>query len=243
MRLRADQEGGQPTKSSRRLDECRASARLAASVAAVFEQLDTWMQAVGPLALLALGLAAMIEYIFPPFPGDTILLLGGVYAVRGEQSWVLVLAVVTAGSLVGAALNYWIGIQVAGRFERGTADRFLGIRRTELLRLQERMKARGKWLLVANRFMPGVRSLIFLAAGAARIPFATVMGLGAASALAWNVVILSAGIAVGGNLERLEAIFERYQTVALAIILAVIALVVVRAVIARRRRPATDAGE
>lgn len=203
---------------------------------AVFEQLDSWMQAVGALAFLALGVAAMIEYLFPPFPGDTILLLGGVYAVRGQQSWVLVLLVVTAGSLLGAALNYWIGTRVAARFERGTDERFLGVKRSELIRLQGRMRKRGSWLLVANRFMPGVRSLIFLAAGAARMPFGQVMGLGAASALGWNLLILSAGIAVGGNLERLKALFSQYQTAAIGALAVAITAWAVGVIVRRRKR-------
>ena len=49
------------------------------------EFLDNLISNIGLLGLLVLGLAAAVEYVVPPFPGDTITLLGGVYAVRGEH--------------------------------------------------------------------------------------------------------------------------------------------------------------
>jgi membrane protein DedA with SNARE-associated domain len=175
------------------------------------ETLDAWIRAVGPLGYAALFAASLIEYVFPPFPGDTVVLLGGVFAARGQRSWLLVLATVTLGSVVGSAIDYFIGSRLARRFERG-AD--FAARHPHLVRLQEKMRGRGILLIAINRFMPGVRGLIFLAAGAAGMDFRRVMGWGALSALVWNAAILGVGIAVGGNAERLEGFVQRYNQVA-----------------------------
>src|SRR5918996_774480 len=141
------------------------------------ETLDAWIRAVGPLGYAAL------------------------FAARGQRSWVLVLATVTLGSVVGAAIDYVIGSRLARRFERG-AD--FAERHPHLVRLQAKMRGGGIPLIAFNRFMPGVRGLIFLAAGASGMDFWRVMGWGALSALLWNALILGVGIAVGGNAERLE---------------------------------------
>src|ERR687891_227434 len=162
------------------------------------ETLDAWIRAVGPLGYAALFAASLIEYVFPPFPGDTVVLLGGVFAARGQRSWVLVLATVTLGSVVGAAIDYVIGSRLARRVERG-AD--FAERHPHLFRLQAKMRGGGIPLIAFNRFMPGVRGLIFLAAGASGMDFWRVMGWGALSALLWNALILALGIAVGGNVE------------------------------------------
>src|SRR5688572_30690893 len=82
------------------------------------EQFDSWVQSVGYAGLLVLGLAALIEYVFPPFPGDSILVLGGIYAVRGEKPWLLVLAAVTLGSVLGSAIDYGFGRLIARRVEQ-----------------------------------------------------------------------------------------------------------------------------
>lgn len=202
----------------------------------MLETLDSWIVAVGPLAFFALGLAALLEYVFPPFPGDTILLLGGIYAVRGDKPWYLVLLVITCGSVIGAALNYWVGMKLAGRFEHRKKPLF-GLTHTRFHNLQARMRRRGTLLLLANRFMPGVRGVIFLAAGAAMIPLPRVLGLGAVSALAWNMLVLGAGIAVGGNAERLEDWLTRYQTAAVGLFVVAALAAAVRWWM-RRKRPA-----
>ncbi|WIG93120.1 DedA family protein [Myxococcus sp. SDU36] len=203
------------------------------------EFIDQLISALGPLGLLVLGLAAMLEYVVPPFPGDTITLLGGVYAVRGAQSWVLVFLVVTVGSVAGAAINYAVGHWLAKRFDAHPERSFIGITHARLAQVQARMRVNGPWLLLVNRFLPGIRGLIFVAAGASRMPRFNALALGAVSAMAHTGLVLGLGAAVGGNLERLTALVTRYQY-------AVVGLVVIGAIgvgirmLARRRAPAPE---
>lgn len=192
----------------------------------MLEWFDNWVLALGASGYWVLGLAAGIEYVFPPFPGDTVTLLGGIYAVRGNRSVALVLLAITIGSVLGAAVDYAVGLKLAARLERlrgeGTTrskqhDRVLALART--------MRRRGTALLLLNRFLPAVRGLLFVAAGAARLPFGRVMGLGMVSALVWNALLVAAGFAVGGNAERLEGwIRAYYQVLYVVLFIAAIAL-------------------
>ncbi|WP_163868953.1 DedA family protein [Myxococcus eversor] len=201
------------------------------------EYIDQLIGALGPLGLLVLGLAAALEYVVPPFPGDTITLLGGVYAVRGSQPWLLVFLVVTAGSVVGAAINYMVGHWLAGRFDAHPGRSYFGITHARLEEVQSRMRRNGPWLLLANRFLPGIRGLIFVAAGAARMPRVNVLGLGAVSAMAHTGLVLALGVAVGGNLEKLTALMSRYQYAVVGLVVVGVVAVLVR-MFARRRAPA-----
>ena len=45
------------------------------------------------------NLGSLVEYVFPPFPGDTLVVLGAWYAVNGKISWPLAFAAVTAGAV------------------------------------------------------------------------------------------------------------------------------------------------
>ena len=165
--------------------------------------------------------------MFPPFPGDSVVLLGGIYAVRGQRSWALVLLAVTVGSVLGAAVVYGVGRRIGDAVDHGRLAR--------LRPVQEQMKKRGTWLLLANRFMPGVRALIFLAAGAAHLPLRRTLVLGAVSALVFNSGVLGAGFALGGNAEQLEAAFARYQAV-VYVLLSLLALgIAIRFALGRRR--------
>jgi membrane protein DedA with SNARE-associated domain len=183
------------------------------------EQFDSWARALGPFGPLAFALAAFLEYVFPPFPGDTVTLLAGVFAVRGEASWALVFVAVTAGSVLGAAVDYAFGRLIATRVEKQPDGKlFFWISHARIHQAQAKMRAKGVSLLLVNRFLPAMRSIIFVAAGAARMPARQVLGYGALSAMAWNVLIMGAGLAVGGNLQRVEALFEHYQRGAIALL-------------------------
>ena len=204
----------------------------------MIERLDSLIVQVGPEAYAVLLLAAMIEYVIPPFPGDTVVLLGGVLAARGEKSWLLVLLAVTLGSVIGSAIDYGFGVFVARRLHRRAEARpIFGLSLDRLSRVEERMRRSGAPLIAFNRFLPAIRGLLFVAAGAARMPFGKVMALGALSALLWNVLILGLGHAVGGNAERLEKIVREYQRAVLGI-LAVVALAILVRFVLRRRAEA-----
>ncbi|AGC48336.1 DedA family protein [Myxococcus stipitatus DSM 14675] len=201
------------------------------------EYIDQLIGALGPLGLLVLGVAAALEYVVPPFPGDTITLLGGVYAVRGTQPWALVFLVVVAGSVLGAFINYQVGHWLAQRFDANPERSYFGITHARLQEVQSRMRRSGPWLLVVNRFLPGIRGLIFVAAGAARMPRLNALGLGAVSAMAHTGLVLALGAAVGGNLEKLTALISRYQYAVVGLVVVGVVAVLVR-MFARRRAPA-----
>ena len=204
-------------------------------------QLDQWIAGVGWVAYLVLGLCSMLEYLFPPFPGDTVTLLGGVYAVRGHKPWVLVLLVLTLGSVLGAMVDYWIGARVfRWVHHRPSTKRFLWMSREQLLELEARMRQRGGSLILMNRFLPGVRGLLFFAAGAAQMPFGRVVGLGAISASVFNLLVLGVGYAVGGNAERLEHLLRDYEKAVGGLLLVGAVALLLRLVL--RRKPRTDAG-
>ncbi len=207
----------------------------------MLEQIDQLLASVGPLAYLVLALAALLEYVVPPFPGDSVVLLGGVYAVRGEHPWWAVFGAVLLGSVLGAACNYWLGTKVAKRFERDPTRPFFGLTHARLEQLPARMRLRGGWLLLINRFLPGIRGAVFIAAGASHMPIRRCLLLGALSAMAHSGLVLWAGYAVGGNLEALTALSIRYQRYILVGLGVLAAFFLVRALVRRARSRARAA--
>lgn len=182
-------------------------------------QFDLWVHQLGPYGFLVLGLAALIEYVWPPFPGDTVVFMGGAYAVRGELAWEAVLLVTTLGAMLGLSFNYGVGRLIAQRIEKFPEGRlWFGFTHQKIREVQERMRTQGAWLLAINRFLP-VRSVLFIAAGAARMRYSTVLLWGACSALVWNTLLLGIGMWVGGNVQTLMELFSRYNRVALLVIL------------------------
>lgn len=158
--------------------------------------------------------SAFTEYVFPPFPGDTVTLAGAVLVTAYGVPAPAVLAAVLAGSLVGSAADYGFGV-LAARGAWPGANRWWVVRRArEGAEAAARAFARhGEAFIVVNRFLPGVRAFLFVAAGMAGMRFGRVMFFATLSALAWNGLILAAGMAVGSRWEDLESLFRAYQTV------------------------------
>ncbi len=196
------------------------------------------VQETGPYALAALFGASLIEYVFPPFPGDTVVILGAFYATHGELPLPLVFLAVTLGSIAGSAIDYAIGMRLGSAAERRLPDdpprkRWVSLER--LHHVEARYRRHGDLYILINRFLPGVRGFFFVAAGLAGMPFRRVMALGALSASLWNALLLAAGWAVGENLERLVALFRTYSFVAWGGILLAATALLARWVLRKRR--------
>ena len=193
-------------------------------------------QGESALGVAALAAASLVEYVFPPFPGDTVTLFGAFLAATARWNVVAVLAAVTAGSLAGAAIDYAIGWRLSARPLEALTPRRRRLRE-RLAPIVARFERHGAAYIAVNRFLPGIRALIFVAAGAAGLPLGRVLAYGAVSALLWNGLLIGAGFAVGENWELLLDLLRRY-TVAAWIAIGVAALALVGAAIWRRaRRP------
>ena len=191
---------------------------------------------LGPIVLF---FSSLIEYIFPPFPGDVITLFGTYLVIKGYWSFAFTLALVTTGSLVGAALGYWIGVWLGRRLHRLPSERevqgWKPLTREKYDLLLERFKRHGAVYILINRFLPGIRAFFFVVAGAARMSLLRVLLYAGISAVAWNAAILACGYAVGENWERLRSLFESYTIIIWCLLGGLVVALVVWWVVKKRR--------
>jgi len=197
------------------------------SLTEILEAVREWPPVITYLVLFA---GSLIEYIVPPVPGDTIVVAGAVLV--GAFGWSVwpVFLVVTAGAVVGATADFYIGkwLVSSGRIEKmGTGSK------AAIYDLVNRFERHGPWYLAINRFLPGVRAFFFIAAGLAQLKLSVVLFWSTLSAIAWNALLVAAGMALGSNLEKLEEYLSRYQAVmwvVIGLVLVFVAFKVYRAV-------------
>jgi len=161
------------------------------------------------VAVLVLFLSSIVEYLFPPFPGDTVTLAGAALVPYAGVPLAWVFTAVTAGSLVGSMLVFFLGEWLY----RWQARRLHERGHHAFDALAEKFRRHGAAYVAVNRFLPGVRSFFFVAAGVARLPWPKVALWSLLSLAAWNALVVAAGLAVGSNVQRLEALFRQYTTV------------------------------
>ena len=190
-----------------------------------------------PLGLCLLGACAMIEYLFPPFPGDVITITGAVLIPTAGWPWWGVFGAVMAGSLVGSGVNWKVGTWLVDEQKNTWLHRWS--RKPSVARkiraINQKFERRGLWVLVWSRFVPAFRSVFFLAAGMAGLPGGKVVAAGALSAALWNACLLGVGLLVGYNIERIAHVVGMYSGVVLGVLVVCALGWGLKAWVARRR--------
>lgn len=175
----------------------------ATSEALAFAPLET----AGPLAVWLITLSFVFfecAFIFGLFlPGDSLLFAAGVVLAQhdGELSaWLLSVAAMIV-AVVGNQIGYYIG--------RHTGTRLLARRGGKVLNKENLAKARdfldrrGFWAIVLARWIPWVRTLAPMVAGAARMDPKRFMLATTIGALAWVPTLVLAGYYGAGLLTSI----------------------------------------
>lgn len=180
------------------------------------------------LAYAALAASALLENVVPPVPGDTVVVFSAYLVGRGVLSWIPVYGATCVGGTIGFLAMYWLGATRGRDFLHGHRARSRAFPLARLQRAEAWLRRFGPWLVLANRFLPGVRSAIALAAGLAHMGWRRVALLSLASMMLWNGLLLCVGMALGENWAAVGPILGRYREWALVAICVVAAAVVLR---------------
>lgn len=166
---------------------------------------------------LVLIFSVATEYVFPIFPGDTVVLLAGFLNAHGAVDLVEVIIAVIIGSLLGAYLGYQIGrIFLKEPYTYSWARRLATS--NGFAQFNTWYQKWGTLFLLFNRFFPGIRALFFMAAGAIGLPLFRVLALGTVSAVLFNACLVLLGYWLGFNAERILDYFYRFNAVAYVLI-------------------------
>jgi membrane protein DedA with SNARE-associated domain len=190
---------------------------------------------VGRLGELGIGLLTMLETVFPPVPSEVILPLGGYLAQRGELSPVWVVVAATAGSLAGAWLLYGLGAALGEKRATTLLARLPLVDEEDVARSVGWFERRGAWAVLLGRLVPGVRSLVSLPAGAARMNLALFSALTLLGSGVWTGILVGAGMALGTQWQLVEEYSWVLDVVLVALVVAAVAALAVRRVRKRRR--------
>ncbi len=161
------------------------------------------------MAYILLFLSAIVENLFPPIPGDTVTLIGAYFVGRGHLSFAGVLVSTTLGSVVGFMILFWIAYKLEKSFFE--SGRIKWVKQSQLDRVESLFHKFGYWIIAANRFLSGIRSVISISAGMAKLNFITVTALATLSALIWNGVIIYAGAFIGKSWQEIQGYINLYN--------------------------------
>ncbi|MFL5736056.1 MAG: DedA family protein [Actinomycetota bacterium] len=162
-----------------------------------------------PWGYVIVGLATLLENsigIGVIVPGETIVILGGVYAseVGKPPLWLPgVMIAAATGAVIGDNIGYWIG----RRFGRGFLERHghrLFISKERLDKGDEFYRKHGGKTVFLARFVPVARSVGIILAGVSEMPWKRFFMYDVAGAVLWAVGNTLLGYVAGRSYDTWE---------------------------------------
>jgi membrane protein DedA with SNARE-associated domain len=212
------------------------------------ESLTGWLGGVPLCVLYALIFAAsLVEGILPLMPGDIAAALLAFFAARAGGALTPTIVAVTAGSVLGALVMWWLGRGYGADFLARQLHRF-GLTSVEhqLEEAEHRVEAAYRqygWVaLFVSRFLPGLRAVVPAAAGALKIPFWEVTVIFTLASTIWYGGISWIAFRVGRDWTAVkEAVLTVGRDVGLGAIVAALLLVIVGWRLWKRRKATVKA--
>ena len=193
---------------------------------------NTIVSYVGDMGYLGIFLLMFLESTFFPFPSEIIMIPAGYLAYQGEMNLYVVVLVGILGSVAGALLNYYLALHL-GRKIILKYGKYFFIKEETLDKLDTFFAKHGEISTFTGRLIPGIRQLISLPAGLARMNIAKFSFYTAIGAGIWVVVLVVVGYVVGSNQELISEYMKSATLIALVSVVLIIVFYVVRN---RRRR-------
>lgn len=167
----------------------------------------SWLESAGPVMVWTIVLTfvfAECAFIIGLFlPGDSLLFAAGVALAQLHLEWhawaLSVAAMVVA--VLGNMLGYWIGRRTGHAMIVRRGGRVLN--KQNLAKAQDFLDRRGFWAIVLARWLPWIRTLAPMIAGAARMQPRRFMLATSVGALAWVPTLVLLGYYAAGLLDEL----------------------------------------
>lgn len=191
---------------------------------------------IGDIGEVGVGALIALENVFPPIPSEAILPFAGFSAAEGDLNAVAAWFAATVGALLGAYVLYGVGALIGTDRLRvlSTKRWFILFGENDLDRGERFFERYGQLIVFFGRFVPLVRSIVSVPAGAERMPLVRFTLLTAAGSAIWNAVFIAIGYQLGNRWTEVEGWLEPIGYAVVAIIAAVVLWLAIRKLRATR---------
>ncbi len=185
---------------------------------------------------LAVGGFVLVEDFGVPVPGETILILGAVYAGAGRLSIGLVALLGFVGALLGDNIGFAIG-HFGGRRLVERYGRYVFLTPERVDKTTRFFDRHGGKIIIVARFIEGLRQANGIIAGTSGMHWLRFLIFNAIGAALWVLVWTSVGYLSGSHIDTIYNAATRYDTyLAVAVGVLLLAYVARRVVRVRRAR-------
>ncbi len=183
-----------------------------------------------------------IESSFIPFPSEVVIPPAAYIASKPDSKLNIFLVILfgTIGALIGAYINYflalWLGRPVLYKFADSKLGKILLLSSAKVIKAENYFNDHGKVSTFIGRLIPGIRQLISLPAGLARMNLASFTIYTALGAGIWNIILALLGYLAHGQADLINKYSHELSYIILVVLVLVIIYFVGRYFIRKRNR-------
>ena len=139
----------------------------------------------------------MVESTVIPFPSEVVVPPAAYNAAGGSLNIFLVVVFATLGAVVGAIINYaagyYLGRPVIYRFANSRVGHLCLLSEEKIKKSEKYFNDHGAVATLSGRLIPGIRQLISIPAGLAKMNFGKFIFYTTLGAAAWNIILAALG--------------------------------------------------
>ncbi len=183
------------------------------------------------LGYFGIALLMFLDNVFPPIPSEIIMPSAGLAASQGKLVLTGVIIAGSLGSLIAAALLYWIGHKISQKILFEWVERYgkyLFLKSADVEKSLDWFEKYGHRIVFFGRMIPAVRSLISIPAGMSDMPFWKFMLYSGLGTIIWTTFLACVGFYFGENQALMHQIFSRVSYIIIAIVVIIVLWIVYR---------------
>jgi membrane protein DedA with SNARE-associated domain len=198
------------------------------SLNGITDTVTSWIVDFGYPAVFA---AALIENLFPPIPSEVIFPLVGFVAYSESLGigHAIGMGITGAlGSTVGAIIIYFLSLKI-GKSAIIKLGRYIHIKESSLQRSELWFEKHGAIAVFVGRMAPGLREIISIPAGIAKMNLFKFILFTFAGSIVWSLALTLTGFYLGEAWSRFsEEISSILGVLAIIIIVTIVSIIVLR---------------
>lgn len=169
---------------------------------------------IDPRTLAAAGHVALILIVFAEtglaagffLPGDSLLVVAGLFAAKGDLNVFVLLSTLFVAAVVGDAVGYYSGSKLGPHiFKR---QKSLLFRPSHLEKAHSFYEKYGGKTIIIARFVPIVRTFAPIVAGAAKMPYRKFVVFNVVGGFLWVFSMILTGYFLGSMIPNLDQHIE-----------------------------------
>ena len=172
-------------------------------------------------------------------PGDSLLVVAGLFAAKGDLNVFILLSTLFVAAVVGDAVGYYTGFKMGERIF--TRQKSLFFKPSHLQKANEFYEKYGGKTIILARFVPIVRTFAPIVAGAAKMPYRRFVVFNVIGGLLWVFSMILAGYFLGSTLKSRFGIDLDKHIEWVVIIVVALSLIPIAVEFIKSRRAKTSA--